>query len=114
LARAAALIGNLVLIMGKMLVSIAAKQMTYLGCRLRLASHLSSDHLLDPDHYLDWILSSLQNCDLDILPIWMLVMQIHRQELLGQRQRGKRLVEALVGQLYKVCGEHCPMVSYKH
>lgn len=99
--------------MGEMLISIAAKQTTYLPCRLRLASHLSSDHLLDQDHYLDWILSSLQHCELDTLPVWMLVMQIHRQELLQQRQRGRRLVEALLGQLHKVCGKYCSTGSDK-
>jgi hypothetical protein len=43
----------------------------------------------------------------------MLVMQIHRQELLQQRQRGRRLVEALMEQLHKVCGEHRSTVSDK-
>lgn len=92
---------------------MAAKQTAYLPCRLRLASRLSPDHLLDQDHYLDWMLSSLQHCDLDTLPVWMLVTQIHLQELLQQRQRGRRLVEALLGQLHKVFGEHCSTVSDK-
>ena len=79
--------------------------------RLRLASHLSSEHLLDQDHYLSWVLSSLQNCELDNLPIWLLVMQIHRDELLEQRQRGRRLVEALLEQLHKVCGVRAANIS---
>ena len=46
--------------------------------------------------------SSLRDCDLDTLPIWLLVTQIHQQELLQHRQRGKFLAEAVLGHLQKV------------
>ncbi len=46
--------------------------------------------------------SSLRDCDLDTLPIWLLVTQIHQQELLQHRQRGKLLAEAVLRHLQKV------------
>lgn len=83
-------------------MSFTQRPIIYIACRLRLASHLSLEHLLDREHYLAWALSSLQSCDLDNLPVWLLVMQIHRDELLQQRQRGRHLVEALFTQLHKI------------
>ena len=82
--------------------SLFLSRSTHLSLRLRLVSHLRSEHLLDRDHYLGWILSSLQACDVDSLPIWMLVMQIHWAELLRHRQRGRRLVEALLEQINQI------------
>lgn len=69
---------------------------------LRLASHLYSDHLLDRGQYLDWVIGSVGNSDLDSLPLWLLVTQIHQQEILRHRQRGRLLTEAVLGHLYQV------------
>lgn len=76
---------------------------------LRLITHLYSEHLLDRDHYLDWLIASFRDSDLDALPMWLLVMQIHQQDILQHRQRGRRLAEALSKHLDKVshhCGSH--------
>ena len=73
---------------------------------LHLASHLYSEHLLDQDHYHDWLMTSLQNSDLDNLPIWLQVVQTHRQEIIQHRRRGKRLAEATL--------DHIQMVSWLH
>ncbi len=67
-----------------------------------MAEHLYSEHLLDQDHYLDWLIRSIEASDLDSIPIWLLVQQIHQQELLQYRQRGRRLARAVSGQLYRV------------
>lgn len=69
---------------------------------LRLITHLYSEHLLDRDHYLDWLIVSFRDSDLDALPMWLLVMQIHQQDILQHRQRGRRLAEALSKHLDKV------------
>lgn len=69
---------------------------------LRLITHLYSEHLLDQDHYLDWLIASFRDSDLDALPMWLLVMQIHQHDILQHRQRGKRLTEALLKHLDKV------------
>lgn len=73
---------------------------------LRLITHLYSEHLLDQDHYLDWLIASFRDGDLDALPIWLLVMQIHHQDILQHRQRGRRLAEAILMHLDKVSGAY--------
>lgn len=74
--------------------------------RLRLASHLYSNRLLDQDHYLDWLMASIETSDLDNLPIWFLVQQIHQREIIAHRQRGRRLVAATLGHLHEVRTGH--------
>ena len=69
---------------------------------LRLITHLCSEHLLDQDHYLDWLIASFRDSDLDILPMWLLIVQINQQDVLQHRQRGRRLAEALLKHLDKV------------
>ncbi|KAL8792612.1 MAG: hypothetical protein Q9195_004835 [Heterodermia aff. obscurata] len=68
---------------------------------LRLASHLASENLLDQDHYLNWVMSSVENSTLDSLFIWILMGQTHCEGLLQQRQHGRRLVQVLLEQLRK-------------
>lgn len=63
---------------------------------VRLASHLYSDHLLDQDHYLDWLLTSLDASSLERLPVSLLLVQIYWQDLVASRRRGRRLAEALL------------------
>lgn len=69
---------------------------------LRLVTHLYSERLLNQDQYLEWIISSLRNCDLDSILLWLLVVQIYWKEILCYRQRGKYLIEAVLIQLSKV------------
>ncbi|KAA6408073.1 MAG: RNA polymerase II mediator complex component Srb8 [Lasallia pustulata] len=69
---------------------------------LRLSSQLFSEHLMDQDHYIDWMIASLHNSDLDNAPIWLLITQIHWKEILQYRRRGRRLAEALLEQLQRV------------
>lgn len=66
---------------------------------LRLVTHLYSEHLLDQDHYLDWLIGSFRDSDLDALPMWLQVTQIHQQDVLQCRQRGRRLAEAMLKHL---------------
>ena len=71
---------------------------------LRLSTHLYSEHLLDQDHYLDWLIASFGDSDLDALPTWLLILRIHHQDVLQHRPRGRRLAEALLKLLEKVSG----------
>ena len=57
---------------------------------------------MDQDHYLDWMISALYSSDLNTVPIWLLVTQIHWKEILQYRRRGRRLAEALLEQLQRV------------
>lgn len=65
-------------------------------------SHIFSEHLLDQDQYLDWVVASLQSSDLHGVLVWLLVVQLYWKEILRYRERGRRLAEALLDQLWKV------------
>ncbi|KAL2015051.1 hypothetical protein VTK56DRAFT_6423 [Thermocarpiscus australiensis] len=62
----------------------------------RLAAHLYAEHLLDRDHYSEWLVSNLENSSESRLPMWMLMTQMYWKDLLKLRKYGRRLVTALV------------------
>lgn len=51
---------------------------------------------------MNWVISSLQNCNLDNISFWLLVIRIYWKEILRFRQRGKRLTEILSEQMFRV------------
>ncbi|KAI9740112.1 MAG: RNA polymerase II mediator complex subunit [Claussenomyces sp. TS43310] len=69
---------------------------------IRLAAHLYTEQLLDRDHYMDWLSSSLENCVLAKLPVWLLIVQIYLKDLLPYRKYGRRVVTALCAHLETV------------
>lgn len=71
---------------------------------LQLATHLYREHLLDDDHFLDWMLHGLDTCPNERLFIWLLVASIPQywSDISSCRQRGKRLAESLLGHLSKL------------
>ncbi|OAQ97560.1 hypothetical protein LLEC1_06395 [Akanthomyces lecanii] len=69
---------------------------------IRLATVLYSDHLLDREHYLDWIVSGLENSSQAKLPMWILVAQICWTDILRSRKPGRRLVYALLNHLNNI------------
>lgn len=77
---------------------------TLTSSRLQLATHLYKEHLLDDDHFLDWILNSLDACPNERLFIWLLVVSVSHYwiDIVSCRRRGKRLAEALLNHLDKV------------
>jgi hypothetical protein len=66
--------------------------------RLRLATHLYAEHLLDREHYMEWLVSGLENCPQPKLPMWLLITQIYWKDLVKFRRYGRRLVTALLDQ----------------
>ena len=72
--------------------------------RLQLATHLYKEHLLDDDHFLDWILNCLDACPNERLFVWLLVVSVSHYwiDIVSCRRRGKRLAEALLNHLDKV------------
>ena len=109
LVLVAALTGNRKSLMGKSQYSESPRSALIRIISVRLVTHLYSEHLLDQDHYLDWVIASFRDSDLDALPMWLLVMQIHHQDVHQPRQRGRRLAEALLKHIDKVrrsCGSH--------
>ncbi|KAI5259462.1 hypothetical protein E4T42_00001 [Aureobasidium subglaciale] len=64
---------------------------------VRLGTHFYVEHLLDEEHYMDWILTSLKQSSSERLPVWILLTQIYWKHLISHRRRGHRLAEALLG-----------------
>ncbi|MCJ1403892.1 RNA polymerase II mediator complex subunit [Xylographa trunciseda] len=82
---------------------------------LQLVKHIYSEHLLNKEHFLDWAITSFHDSDLNLLPSWFLVLQGHFDDITRQLPLGRRLVEALLKQLYKISnanvGDICDSVS---
>ncbi|CZS98208.1 related to SRB8-DNA-directed RNA polymerase II holoenzyme and Srb10 CDK subcomplex subunit [Rhynchosporium agropyri] len=66
---------------------------------IRLATHFHAEHLLDREHYMDWLMSSLESSHQTKLPIWILVTQVYWKDLLKYRKYGRRLAAALMNHL---------------
>ncbi|TDZ31592.1 Mediator of RNA polymerase II transcription subunit 12 [Colletotrichum spinosum] len=69
---------------------------------IRLATHLYAEQLLDRDHYMDWLVSGLENSTQSKLPMWILVTQIYWKDLLKLRKYGRRLTNALLSHLNSI------------
>lgn len=63
---------------------------------IRLATHFYSEHLLDAEHYMDWLIGSLTSSTSERLPIWILLVQIYWKHLISERRRGSKLALALL------------------
>ena len=63
---------------------------------IRLATHLYAEHLIDRDHYMDWLVAGLENSNQTKLPMWLLIVQIYWKDLLKLRRHGRRLVSAIL------------------
>lgn len=73
--------------------------------RIRLATVLYAEHLLDRDHYLDWIIAGLEASSQSRIPMWILIAQMCWSDLLHCRKYGRRLVFALADHLDTVSFE---------
>ncbi|KAM5359204.1 hypothetical protein ACJZ2D_014666 [Fusarium nematophilum] len=69
---------------------------------IRLSTNLYSEQLLDRDHYLDWVVSGIENSHQSKIPMWILIAQIYWKDLLRSRKYGRRLVFALLGHLHVI------------
>ena len=71
---------------------------------LRLIAGLHDQRLLDEEHYRDWLTQGFRSANLDILPFWLLIIQMHRAGLYERRSYGQQITTALL--------EHFHGVSY--
>ncbi|KAF4339966.1 srb8-DNA directed rna polymerase ii holoenzyme and srb10 cdk subcomplex subunit [Fusarium beomiforme] len=72
---------------------------------IRLATNLYSEQLLDRDHYLDWVVSGIENSLQSRIPMWLLIAQIYWKDLLRLRKYGRRLVFALLSHLHVIIND---------
>ena len=70
---------------------------------LRLAWHIYSEDLLDRELYLRWLVQSLEQSDLDALPLWTLIFRMHRLDLAKSRLHSSRVTAALLSHLHETC-----------
>ena len=73
--------------------------------RVRLATTFHTEHLLEREHYMDWLVSSLENSPQEKLPMWLLITQVYWKDLLRYRKFGRRLTTALLNHMTEVCFE---------
>ena len=66
---------------------------------IRLATNLYTEQLLDRDHYMEWLLSGVENSPQSKLPMWILILQLYWKDLLQMRKTGRRLVASLLNHL---------------
>jgi mediator of RNA polymerase II transcription subunit 12, fungi type len=83
---------------------------------VRLATHLYAEHLLDRDHYMDWLVSGLESSTQARLPMWLLITKIYWRDLLRLRKYGRRLVSAILSHHAAVRivppSEHCRPLTF--
>ncbi|ERF76809.1 hypothetical protein EPUS_07989 [Endocarpon pusillum Z07020] len=71
---------------------------------LSLVIRLYSECLLDRDHYLDWVVKSLSSASPVCLPVWLMMVNLHKPDLVKHRKRGRSLAEYLLERLSNVAG----------
>ncbi|KAF2653975.1 hypothetical protein K491DRAFT_717612 [Lophiostoma macrostomum CBS 122681] len=69
---------------------------------LQLATSLYKDHLLEEEHFLDWVLKGLESCVPERLFLWLLIASLYGPDLAACRRRGKRLAESLLNHAEKI------------
>jgi mediator of RNA polymerase II transcription subunit 12 len=65
-------------------------------------THLYKEHLLEEEHFLDWVLKNIDICPPERLFLWLLLVSIYWQDLTSSRRRSKRLAESLLNHAEKV------------
>ena len=69
---------------------------------IKLATAFYSEHLLDTEHYLDWVVTSFASSTMERLPFWIIVVQIYWKDLVGFTKRGRCLAEAILERLLNI------------
>ncbi|KAI9701690.1 MAG: RNA polymerase II mediator complex subunit [Bogoriella megaspora] len=86
------------------------KWQTKMQYGVRLAAQLFQDRLLDRDHFLDWLLTSIETSKIHQLPVWLLLLQVFWKHLVATRQRGRRLAETLTKHLAALISESADVI----
>ncbi|CAK3785023.1 Mediator of RNA polymerase II transcription subunit 12 [Lecanosticta acicola] len=69
---------------------------------VKLATAFYSERLLERDHYLDWIVTSLGETSIPRLPIWVILAQLYWKDITAFGRRGRQLAEAVLAKLHEV------------
>lgn len=63
---------------------------------LQLCARLYQENLLDRDHFLDWVVKSFNSTSLELLAVWLSLVQMWRVDLVRFRKRARLLAAALL------------------
>ncbi|TKA23920.1 hypothetical protein B0A50_06425 [Salinomyces thailandicus] len=69
---------------------------------IKLAAGFYAEHLLDAEHYLDWIVASFHGASMETLPIWIAIVQLHWEDVVRFTRRGRRLVNTILMRLHNI------------
>ena len=64
--------------------------------RIRLATQMYKDRLMDQGQYLDWLVKSTGESETDHLWVWLLLLSIHLPDIVAYRKGGASLVQGLL------------------
>ncbi|KAF2156402.1 hypothetical protein K461DRAFT_291320 [Myriangium duriaei CBS 260.36] len=66
---------------------------------VRLTAGLFTEDLLDHQHFLNWLIDSFASSSSDMLPMWLLLVQLFWKNITDVQRRGQSLSEAIISQL---------------
>ncbi|RDW77406.1 hypothetical protein BP6252_05459 [Coleophoma cylindrospora] len=72
---------------------------------IRLSTTFHAEYLLDREHYMDWLVSSLEGSTQAKLPMWLLIVQIYWKDLLLYRKYARRISAALLGHFTEILAQ---------
>ena len=72
-------------------------------CSTRLASHLYAEHLLDRTCFMEWYLSFLEGCSLDVLPLAFILAGVFWDDMMKLRRFARRFAEIVMAKSEAVC-----------
>ncbi|KAJ4287010.1 RNA polymerase II mediator complex subunit [Kalmusia sp. IMI 367209] len=76
---------------------------TRMAYAMHLVTLLFKERLVEEEHFIDWVLKSLESCSSERLFIWLIIMGTPSlwHSLTSSRRRSRRLVESLLGHAQK-------------
>ena len=69
---------------------------------VKLVTAIYAEKLLDINHFLDWIVSSLAAASLEKLPVWIALVQIFWKDITKHSRRGRRLARSVLEHLHLI------------
>lgn len=75
---------------------------------VKLATSFYAEHLLEREHYLDWIVASFAQAPMERLPIWIILVQLYWRDITAFGKRGRQLSTAILENLHQIATGHVP------
>lgn len=69
---------------------------------VKLVTAIYAEKLLDMNHFLDWIVSSLATATLEKLPMWIALVQVFWNGITSHSRRGRKLARSILEHLHLI------------